>query len=98
MKIHVATNYKERTVKATTDRLSLVVDHDDHFHTFNTTADEKCRKDVSERFWATYDAMKFVEHGMGFHITIDFGSHFYETGMQSPDIGIVTAAASNGRH
>jgi hypothetical protein len=80
MVIHVGTNHKEARIKVVLDKDSLPPDITD-YRNFHSTADREVKADVSQRFWQTYDHMRFME-AIGYHVCIDFDSHFYETGGQ----------------
>jgi hypothetical protein len=78
------TNEEPPRIKAVSDK-DCLPDNMVDFAQFITTANMTQRGDVSERFWHHYEKMKWLEQ-LGFHIEIDFGSHFYETGSQGPEV------------
>lgn len=76
--IYVGVNYTDKLIKAVSDKDCLPT----QVHKvaeFVSTADMSIPKDNSERFYYYYDKMRWLER-LGFHVIIDFGERYYETG------------------
>lgn len=80
MNIYFGANHTEKRLKVTIDRDCLPTDIH-NFYEVLSTADENDRAQLRERFWKVYEETRLIENAMGYHLCIDFGWIYYETGV-----------------